>query len=48
MKNNVLIKSLFQIPFSKETKDLILDKISDMNFVQDICEDMYGLFMVRI
>jgi len=34
-----------KIPFSQETKDLILDKISDMNFVQDICEDMYGLFM---
>ena len=36
----------FQIPFSQETKDLVLDKISDMNFVQDICDDMYGLFMV--
>ena len=37
---------LFQIPFSQETKDLILDKIIDMNFVQDICDDMHGLFMV--
>ena len=35
----------FQIPFSQETKDLVLDKISDMKFVQDICNDMYGLFM---
>merc|ERR1719470_286379 len=34
-----------KIPFSQETKDLVLDKISDMNFVQDICDDMYGLFM---
>jgi len=35
-------------PFSQETKDLILDKISDMNFVQDICDDMRELFMVRL
>lgn len=35
----------YKIPFSQETKDLVLDKISDMNFVQDICDDMYGLFM---
>eukprot|EP00092_Neocalanus_flemingeri_P022179 GFUD01024057.1.p1 GENE.GFUD01024057.1~~GFUD01024057.1.p1 ORF type:complete len:525 (+),score=133.39 GFUD01024057.1:110-1684(+) len=34
-----------KIPFSQETRDLVLDKISDMNFVQDICDDMQNLFM---
>jgi len=31
-------------PFSQETKDLILDKLADMNFVQDLCDDMFNLF----
>jgi len=31
-------------PFSPETRDQILDKLSDMNFVQDLCDDMYNLF----
>lgn len=33
-----------KIPFSKETRDLILPQISDMNFVQDLCDDLYELF----
>jgi len=31
-------------PFSQQTKDLVLAKLSDMNFVQDLCDDMYNLF----
>ncbi|XP_012579486.1 PREDICTED: phosphatidylinositol 4-kinase type 2-beta [Condylura cristata] len=33
-----------KVPFSEETKNLILPLISDMNFVQDLCEDLYELF----
>ncbi|XP_067893393.1 phosphatidylinositol 4-kinase type 2-beta [Heterodontus francisci] len=33
-----------KIPFSQETRDLVLPRISDMNFVQDLCEDLYELF----
>ncbi|XP_059844960.1 phosphatidylinositol 4-kinase type 2-beta-like [Hypanus sabinus] len=33
-----------KIPFSQETRDSILPRISDMNFVQDLCEDLYELF----
>ncbi|XP_038608291.1 phosphatidylinositol 4-kinase type 2-beta isoform X1 [Tachyglossus aculeatus] len=33
-----------KVPFSEETRDLILPRISDMNFVQDLCEDLYELF----
>ncbi|XP_006866360.1 PREDICTED: phosphatidylinositol 4-kinase type 2-beta [Chrysochloris asiatica] len=33
-----------KVPFSEETRDLILPSISDMNFVQDLCEDLYELF----
>ncbi|XP_053560059.1 phosphatidylinositol 4-kinase type 2-beta isoform X2 [Bombina bombina] len=33
-----------KVPFSPETRDLILPRISDMNFVQDLCEDLYELF----
>jgi len=31
-------------PFSQQTKDLVGGKLSDMNFVQDICDDLYNLF----
>lgn len=31
-------------PFSQETKDLLLTKVSDMNFVQDLCDDLHELF----
>ncbi|XP_074085789.1 phosphatidylinositol 4-kinase type 2-beta isoform X3 [Macrotis lagotis] len=33
-----------KVPFSEETRELILPRISDMNFVQDLCEDLYELF----
>lgn len=36
-----------KIPFSKETKELVLPYLSDMNFVQDLCDDLYTLFKVR-
>ncbi|TSN95666.1 Phosphatidylinositol 4-kinase type 2-beta [Bagarius yarrelli] len=32
------------VAFSQETRDLVLSRISDMNFVQDLCEDLYELF----
>ncbi|XP_036900738.1 phosphatidylinositol 4-kinase type 2-beta [Sturnira hondurensis] len=35
-----------KVPFSEETKNLILPYISDMNFVQDLCEDLYELFKI--
>ena len=34
-----------KIPFSQETKDLVLKKVSDMNFVQEVCDDLHTLFM---
>jgi phosphatidylinositol 4-kinase type 2 len=39
---------LAQVPFSQETKELVLGKLSDMNFVQDICDDLHNLFEVSI
>jgi len=33
-----------KVPFSQETRDQVMDKLSDMNFVQDICDDLYTLF----
>ncbi|MBN3315943.1 P4K2B kinase, partial [Atractosteus spatula] len=33
-----------KVPFSQETRDLVLSRISDMNFVQDLCEDLYEMF----
>ena len=36
----------FQVPFSQETKELLLPKVSDMNFVQDLCDDLHDLFRV--
>merc|ERR1712029_909785 len=33
-----------KIPFSKRIRDMILPKLSDMNFVQDLCDDLYNLF----
>lgn len=32
--------------FSQETRDLVLSRLSDMNFVQDLCEDLYEMFKV--
>lgn len=33
-----------KLPFSQETRDLVLPKLSDMNFVQELCDDLFGLF----
>uniref|UniRef100_A0A671QQI2 Phosphatidylinositol 4-kinase type 2 n=1 Tax=Sinocyclocheilus anshuiensis TaxID=1608454 RepID=A0A671QQI2_9TELE len=33
-----------KVAFSQETRDLVLSRISDMNFVQDLCEDLYEMF----
>lgn len=36
-----------KVSFSQETRDLVLPLLSDMNFVQELCDDMYNLFQVR-
>lgn len=36
-----------KVAFSQETRDLVLPRLSDMNFVQDLCEDLYELFKVH-
>ncbi|XP_062334039.1 phosphatidylinositol 4-kinase type 2-beta [Osmerus eperlanus] len=33
-----------KVVFSQETRELVLSRISDMNFVQDLCEDLYEMF----
>lgn len=33
-----------KVSFSQETRDLVLSRLSDMNFVQDLCEDLYEMF----
>ena len=33
-------------PFSNETRDLILPQLSDMNYVQELCDELYELFKV--
>ena len=43
---SLVISIQFQVPFSNETRDLVLEKLSDMNFVQDICDDLHALFEV--
>ena len=40
------IEIFYQVPFSQETKDLLLPKVSDMNFVQDLCDDLHDLLRV--
>lgn len=35
-----------KIPFSDETKQLILPALTDMNFVEEICSDLHQLFKV--
>ncbi len=35
-----------KIPFSEEIRDFILPLLSDMNFVQELCNDLYLLFKV--
>ncbi|XP_055766361.1 phosphatidylinositol 4-kinase type 2-beta-like isoform X3 [Salvelinus fontinalis] len=34
-----------KVPFSQETRELVMSRLSDMNFVQDLCEDLYEMFM---
>lgn len=33
-----------KVPFSQRIRDLVLPKLSDMNFVQDLCDDLFNLF----
>ncbi|XP_061584269.1 phosphatidylinositol 4-kinase type 2-beta isoform X2 [Cololabis saira] len=33
-----------KVAFSQETRDLVLSRLSDMNFVHDLCEDLYEMF----
>jgi hypothetical protein len=35
-----------KIPFSQEIKDLVITKLGDMNFVQEIVTEIYDLFRV--
>ena len=35
-----------KVPFSAEIRDLVLPQLSDMNFVQDLCDELYELFKV--
>lgn len=37
-----------KVPFSRETRELVLPLLSDMNFVQDLCDDLHLLFSVSI
>lgn len=37
-----------KVPFSRETRELVLPLLSDMNFVQDLCDDLYLLFSVSM
>lgn len=37
-----------KVPFSKEIKELILPQLSDMNFVQELCDELYDLFKVSV
>lgn len=33
-----------KIPFSKQTRELVLPKLRQPNFVQDLCDDLFNLF----
>ena len=37
-----------KIPFSPMIRDHLLPLLSDMNFVQELCDGLYELFKVRI
>ena len=37
-----------KVPFTKKMRDLVLPKLSDMNFVQDLCDELYNLFKVGV
>ena len=36
-----------KVPFSQRIRDLILPKLSDMNFVQDLCDELFLTFKVN-
>ncbi|XP_068606784.1 phosphatidylinositol 4-kinase type 2-beta isoform X2 [Brachionichthys hirsutus] len=36
-----------KVAFSQGTRDLVLSRLSDMNFVQDLCEDLYEMFKTK-
>ena len=36
-----------KMPFLQQVRDLVLPKLSDMNVVQELCDDLYNLFKVR-
>lgn len=56
MYRNILLHKIFLLlkhwawlpqaktPFSQATRDAILPFLSDMNFVEDLCHDLYDLF----
>jgi hypothetical protein len=33
-------------PFSQDIKDAVLPQLSDMNFVQSLCDELYEMFKV--
>lgn len=35
-----------RVPFSSETRDLVLPQLSDLNFVQELCDDLFELFKI--
>ena len=34
-------------PFSDDIKNLVLPQLSDMNFVQEMCDELYEVFKVK-
>lgn len=36
-----------KLPFTQAIRDLVLPKIQEMNFVQDLCDELYKLFQVN-
>ena len=36
-----------KVPFSPRMRDLVLPKLSDMNFVQDLCDELFNLLKVQ-
>ena len=35
-----------KVPFSQRSRDLVLPILSEMSFVQDLCDDLYHMFKV--
>ena len=36
-----------KVPFSQQIRDLLIPNLNDMDFVQDLCDDLYDLFKVK-